>query len=138
MNFSTRTTRILNRSLEIAATLSFPVENKTNMSCFIYQDSRLISIGQNNMFVPNNKAAYFAKRFNITHWKSFPYLHAEISAISRLWGKYYIQGKEKMVVVRLTKSGTGLAKPCENCLLVLSALNLCEIYYTDNNSWSRI
>lgn len=90
------------------------------------------------MLVPNKKAAYFAQRFNVTHWKNFPYLHAEISAIARLWGKYYIEGKEKIIIVRLTKKGTGLAKPCDNCAQVLSALNLNNIYYTNNNSWSRI
>lgn len=136
--YTKRTIRLLERSLQIATTLSFPIENKTNVSCFIYKDSRLISIGQNNMSVPNSKAAYFAKRFNVKHWKNFPYLHAEISAIARLWGKHYIEGKEKMVIVRLTKSGTGLAKPCDNCSQVLSALNLNQIYFTDNNSWSKL
>lgn len=135
--FSKRIQRLLDRSLNIASTLTFPSDNSVNMSCFIYQDYRLLSIGQNNMVVPNKKAAYFANRFNIPHTKEFPYLHAEISAISRLWGKHYIEGKEKVVIVRFTLRGSlALAKPCTSCMPILSALNLTDIYYTTNGGWS--
>jgi deoxycytidylate deaminase len=91
----------------------------------------------------SSKALYFGKRFNLPHLVKYPFIHAEIDAVSKLWGKHRIEGDEKVVVVRLKKSGTSatarkilvpaIAKPCENCYNVLSALGIKKVWWTNEN-----
>lgn len=89
------------------------------------------------MAVQTKKAKDIGDRFGIKKFQDYPYLHAEIDAISKLWGKYYIDGSETLVVVRLHKNGKlAIAKPCVHCMPVLEALNIKKIYWTSEKGWS--
>lgn len=133
--------KILDNSLKIAQQLfSSAVKSgdsqEQNVYAFIYDKNRLISVGRNDMVKVNNKALKFGNRFGIEQFQKFPYVHAEVDAISKLWGKRHICGKEKLVIVRFTKRGQiGLAKPCESCKMLLNALSIDKIYWTGQNEW---
>ena len=133
--------KILDNSLKIAKQLFYSAvksgdSQEQNIYAFIYDKNRLISVGKNDMVKVNNKALKFGNRFNIDQFQKFPYIHAEVDAISKLWGKRHICGKEKLVVVRFTKRGQiGVAKPCESCKLLLSALSLQRIWWTGKDDW---
>lgn len=79
----------------------------------------------------DNKVLKFARRFGIKHWIKFPYAHSELSAISKLWGKYYIDKDVKIVNIRLNSFlKLQNSKPCKNCMKILSALGVSKIYYS--------
>lgn len=97
---------------------------------FLFERNKIVSVGQ-NQYDLSAKALYFANRYNIPQKKSFPYLHSEISAISRLWGKIRVDGRLKLVNVRFLKSGEmGISKPCPDCMEVLNALGIDQIYWS--------
>lgn len=97
---------------------------------FIWKRNQLLSIGQNNMSVDNAKARKFSELFQTN--QKYDTIHAEIDAISKLWGKYYIDNSLKMVVLRLNKNlKFGMSKPCRNCRIVLDGLSLNNVYYSD-------
>lgn len=139
--------KILDKSLDVAFQLYNQELNKPQVFCFIYDGKRLLSIGQNEMETKNAKALYFGKRYKIPHLIEFPFIHAEIDAIGKLWGKHHITGTEKVVVVRLKKSGTtakerkiiipALAKPCDSCYNVLQPIGLRRVWWTTENGWQE-
>ena len=71
---------------------------------FLFERNKLIACGQNSYEI-RAKAKEFADRFNVGQKKQFPYLHSEISAIARLWGRKYINHRIKLVNVRFTRAG---------------------------------
>lgn len=101
---------------------------------FLWKKNMLISSGQNNPNKPSAKAAYFANRFNLEKQKKYPYLHAELDAISKVWGKIYIDGKFSLVSLRL--SGKGIlrnAKPCKNCQHTINSIGINDVYWSSDN-----
>lgn len=140
--------KILTKSLELAHSL-VPTERNQNtlVYAFIYDGNTLLSIGQNDMKNENAKALYFGKRYKLPHLTKYPYVHAELDAISKLWGKRKIDGSERVVVVRFKSSKIekfnknfvlpALAKPCDNCYTVLCALGINRIYWTTEDGWNR-
>jgi hypothetical protein len=77
------------------------------------------------------KASYFGKRFNVEHFVKYPFLHSEVDAISRLFSKTYITGKENLVVIRVGRNGHLLpSKPCKNCSTILTSLGFKSVYYS--------
>lgn len=127
--------KIVDKSLEISKDL-FPVvySNKKKYGCFhfafIYRRNTLLSIGQNS-YEPNNKALALANRFGLNKIKKHPYLHAEMSAISKIWGREYIDNTMKMVVIRLNKNfELQNSKPCKSCSTVIKALGVERIWYS--------
>lgn len=98
---------------------------------FAFTGRRLLAIGQNEQFKPNCKVFKFAQKFNIKHWKEFPFYHAELDVISRLWGKYYVDSYIKLVVLRLNKYAEICdSKPCHNCTILLQALNVQDVWWS--------
>ena len=94
----------------------------------------MISIGQNRVDKPSAKALYFAERFNIEKQKKYPYIHAEISAIQKVWSKVYIDNSVSMVVLRLSKNETlQNSKPCKGCSTILAALGIDDVCWSDSN-----
>ena len=140
--------KILTKSLELAHSL---VPNERNQNAlvyaFIYDGNNLLSIGQNDMTRENAKALYFGKRYKLPHLIKYPFVHAELDAISKLWGKRKIVGSERVVVVRFKSSkidkfnknfvSIALAKPCDNCYTVLCALGITRIHWTTENGWNE-
>lgn len=125
---------IRERSLKLARQLFNPsLDKEQHHFTFLFRKNKLISIGSNDYNL-NAKALYFAERFNVEQKKQFPSLHSEISSISRIWGKVYIDRKIRLVNVKFTKAGQiGIAKPCKDCQEVLSALGIEDISWTKIN-----
>lgn len=128
--------KFIDNSLNLAYSLfNSAYTNKKGYQCFhfafLYDKNRLISIGQNDSSQPSSKAIKFANRFGcVEHYRKH-FLHAEISAISRVWGRFYIDNRVKLVVIRLNKHGQLCeSKPCSNCQVVLDALNITKVWYS--------
>lgn len=104
---------------------------------FLFLRNKVISIGLNDYEI-SAKSLYFAERFNVPQKKKWPSLHSEIDAISKLWGKYPVGPRLKLVNIRFLKSGLpGMAKPCSDCSEVLKALGINEIYWSTNDGFNR-
>ncbi len=103
---------------------------------FLWRKNTLISTGENQPNKPSAKAVYFANRFNLKKQKKYPYLHAELDAISKAWGKIHIDGKFSLVSLRLSK-GSGLlnAKPCKNCLHIINSIGINKLYWSNSNGY---
>jgi hypothetical protein len=133
---------IIEQSLDIALTL-LPkakyirqTKNKFFHFAFGFKKSKLLAIGQNNPEKTHPQALMLARRFNtdIEH----PYLHAETDLISRLWGKHYIDGSLKIVVLRLNKRGElRCSKPCEKCSQILNSLGIYKIWWSEDNGFNK-
>lgn len=121
--------KLLDRSIHLARTLTYA--SKFRVAAFLFDGNRLISVGQNNMQKTDPKVVRLARRFKIKKFQEFSYPHAEVDAIARAWGRYYITGRESLVVVRLSHRGLPmLAKPCDNCQVMIDALNITKVYWT--------
>ena len=129
--------KIIDNSIQLACAL-FPevyASKKKYQSfhfTFIYERNKLISIGQNIIDIPNAKAIKFAKKFGTVEPYRSKFLHAEISALSKLYGKFHIDGRLKLVSLRLNKDMKLCnSKPCENCQIVLDAFGLNRVWYSN-------
>lgn len=131
--------KILEKSLELAKNLfegayASKSEYQTFHFAFGYERNRLIGIGQNVHGIRNAKAIKFSNKFGVTEQYRKEYLHAEVDLISKLWGRYYIGPKLRMVVLRLNKDGELCnSKPCRNCSDIISALNINKIWYSNKS-----
>ena len=128
----------IDKSVQIACQL-FP-ERYSAKKCkafhfsFLWKKNRLISIGQNCEDKPCAKALYFAKRFKTHHRIKYPYIHAEINAVQKAWGKTQIDSSFSLVSLRVSR-GCVLrnSKPCSDCQTVLSAIGVDDIWWSDKN-----
>lgn len=134
--------KILDKSLKLATQLYPSVRfQKAMVFCFIFDGNKLLSIGSNNMKSESAKALRFGKKFGIQKLVKFPFACAETVAISNLWGRRLITGNEKIVVVRLKSLGStdkerkilvsALSKPCHNCRMILDALGLERVWWSN-------
>lgn len=99
---------------------------------FAFSQSRLVEFGANKPEQPNSKALKIAKKFNIEHWKKFPYLHAESDLIFSLQNK--INDNLILVVTRINKYGRiMLSKPCENCEKLIRKQNFKRVFWSLNS-----
>lgn len=108
--------------------------NKTSTDfqhfAFIYRKNKLLSIGQNDPTSTNAKSRKLAKRFGAKKPLVYPYIHAEIDVISKLWGRLYIDKIFTLVSIRLNRHGElRISKPCKDCQIVLSSLCIPVIFY---------
>lgn len=133
---------IIDQSINIALTLlprakeCRDTKNKFFHFAFGYKKSKLLGIGQNNPEKTHTQALILARRFNID--TKYPYLHAETDLISRLWGKHYIDGSMKMVIVRLNKKGElRNSKPCSRCSKIIQALGIKDIYWSTDDGFHK-
>lgn len=127
--------KVINRSLTLAYSLFRPSTEQSNYHfTFGFEGGKLIGIGQNNPIEPNGKAMRLAKYFCNFHFQEFPFLHSETDLIGKLWGKKYINRKITFVNIRLNKAGKlRKSKPCPNCNSILNALDIVNIYWSNNN-----
>ena len=129
---------IIDRSLELSRSL-FPTaycekkKYRTYHFSFAWRSNRLLSIGQNDPDKTNAKAMWFAKRFNNKKQLAYPYLHAEVDMLSKLWGRYYIDSKMKVVVLRINSKGElKNSKPCSSCSNIFDALGVSRVWHSTN------
>lgn len=131
--------KIIQKSLEIALAL-FPETYRKRKKgaghnyhfCFAwYKNKRLIAIGQNNPAVPSHKALKFAKRFNTKKQLKYSYIHAEVAALGKLWGKILVDERTTFIIIRLNRFlELQNSHPCKSCSKVISALGVKVIYST--------
>ena len=131
---------IIDQSFDIALSLlpkakcARNTKNKFFHFAFGFRKSKLLAIGQNNPEKTHTQALMLAKRFNTE--TDHPYLHAETDLISRLWGKYYIDGSLKMVIIRLNKRGElRCSRPCEKCSQILQTLGIRKVWWSEDNGF---
>lgn len=122
--------KFLNKSLKLAYELYPLSSERFSHFCFLFDKNRLLAVGKNNTKQENYKAKYFGVKFGAEHFVKYPYIHAEISAIGKLWGRQQITGKEKCVIIRVGKTGLLDSYPCFNCKTVLSALGFSSVWHS--------
>ena len=134
--------KIFDTSIEIAtellpkAKVDRSSKNKFFHFAFGYHRNRLIAIGQNNPESITAKSYYMRQRFNVD--SKYPYIHAEVDMLSKLWGKCHIDSRLKVVVVRLNKNGELRdSKPCSKCSSILDALNVSKVWWSINDGFSE-
>lgn len=122
--------KILDKSLEIAKAL-FPEGYKARSRyrafhfSFIWKRGTLLSVGQNEVDTPNSKMVKFGRKFGVEYFREHPYIHAEIDAIARLWGRVELDNSMSVVVIRLNRDlSLKESRPCPNCTKVLTRLGL--------------
>lgn len=109
--------------------------NRTRSQVFHFatlsRRNKILAIGQNHVSTPSPKATYFAKRFGTPKKVEYPFIHAEIDCISKLWGKCHVDNSLTMVVVRLNRFGEfSMSRPCRDCQTVLDGLGLKKVFWT--------
>jgi len=100
-----------------------------------FDGNKMIAFAKNNPIKFNAKAYRMGEMFNIETYKEYPYPHAESHLVSKLLDRYNsICSNWSIVVLRINREGKILlSKPCKNCQKILDALELKNIYYSDNN-----
>lgn len=135
--FSSRTRRILERSIKVSHLLLESAEklHKFNHFCFIWKKNKLIAIGKNKPISTDRMALYFGERYNVQKFKNYPFLHAEIDAISKCWGKHHLDESYSMVVIRMNKDGSFKnSKPCIHCQPIINAIGINKIYWSTESN----
>ena len=90
----------------------------------------MISVGQNNTTSTDNRGRKIAKRFGAQKHVQYPFIHAEIDAISKQWGVKRLSKKYQLVSIRLNKHGQlRMSKPCNDCSIIIKALGIRVIYF---------
>lgn len=103
---------------------------------FAIRKNRIIEMGRNNPIMMSAKAYRLAQKFNITHWKKYPFLHAEADLLLRLDQKFYNK-KTTVLSMKINRHGQfRLAKPCYKCEIALTKSNLHNVMWslTDENN----
>lgn len=111
----------------------------TLIRCYHYaaafDGNKMIAFAKNNPIKFNAKAYRMGEMFNIDTYKEYPYPHAESHLVSKLLDRYNtIDPSWKIVVLRINREGRLLlSKPCSNCQKILDALDLKNVYYSNNH-----
>jgi len=100
-----------------------------------FDNNKMIAFAGNNPIRFSAKAFKMGEKFNISTYKEYPYPHAESHLISKLLDRYNsIDSNWKIVVLRINREGRILmSKPCDNCQKILDAVDLSQIYYSNND-----
>ena len=124
--------KLLDLSIKKARILCDGDYSRRSMFAFIYDKSKLISYGENNIGKTDAFVKYIGEKFNIEQFKNFHYPHAEIDAISKMWGSVKILPRHRLVVVRFLKNGdTAYAKPCQYCQKIINIIGIKKICWTN-------
>lgn len=137
--------KVLKKSLELSLAL-FPEVYSSRKSYRTYhfgfawaKGKRLVAISVNNPHTQSQKAKKFALKFGTRKQQVFPYLHCEIALISKLWGRVFIDGDMRIVLVRINRFGElNNTKPCESCTKVFKKLGVTKIDYTTKDGWESV
>lgn len=136
MNSILRKSVRLARELLPAAKAGRESKNKFFHFCFGFHKNKLVSIGQNNPEKTHTRCYRMRQRFGLD--TDYPFIHAEVDMLSKLWGNVYIDNRLKVVVVRLNKHGKlRNSKPCPRCTQVLKALNLTNVWWSTDDGFEK-
>jgi deoxycytidylate deaminase len=103
---------------------------------FAVRKNRIIEMGKNDPIMMSAKAYKLAQKFNINHWKKYPFLHAEADLLLKLDEKFYNK-KTTILSLKINRHGQfRFAKPCYKCEIALLKSNLTNIMWsmTDENN----
>lgn len=101
---------------------------------FVYERNKLIAVGQNIVDIPHAKAIKFAQKFGCAEPYRSQYLHSEISALSKMYGRFHIDGRLKLVNIRINKDMRLCnSKPYPNCQIVLDGFGIDKVWYSAAN-----
>ena len=100
-----------------------------------FDNNKMIAFAGNNPIRFSAKAFRMGERFNIATYKEYPFPHAESHLISKLLDRYNtINTNWKIVVLRINREGRILlSKPCDNCQKIIDAVDLTQVYYSNND-----
>jgi hypothetical protein len=88
---------------------------------------------KNDPIMMSAKAFRLAQKFNIAHWKKYPFLHAEADLMLKLDEKYYNK-KTTLLSMKINRHGQfRLAKPCYKCEIALFKSNLTNVVWSLND-----
>jgi hypothetical protein len=97
---------------------------------FAIRKNRIIDMGKNNPVSMSAKAYKLAQKFNIEHWKKYPFLHAEADLLIKLDPKY-CHKKTTILSLKINRHGCfRLAKPCYKCEIALLKYNLTNVMWS--------
>ena len=100
---------------------------------FAIRKNHIIEMGKNDPIMMNAKAFHLAQKFNIAHWKKYPFLHAEADLMLKLDEKYYNR-KTTLLSMKINRHGQfRLAKPCYKCEIALVKSNLTNVVWSLND-----
>lgn len=101
--------------------------------------NRIITVGQNQLYIPSPKAIYFGKKFRTPRKIEFPFIHAEVDCISKAWSRVHIDSSYTLVSIRLNRWGEfRLAKPCDDCWAVINGLGVRDVYWTTDEGIENV
>ena len=103
---------------------------------FAIRKNRIIEMGKNNPVMMSAKAYKLAQKFNIAHWKKYPFLHAEADLLLKLDEKFYNR-KTTILSMKINRHGKfRIAKPCCKCEIALIRSNLTNVVWciSDENN----
>lgn len=131
---------IIDQSINISRAL-FPVIYKDKKKAvyrtfhfaYLFYKSTLISIGVNS-FVANPKIHKLGIKFKNRKQYLYGQPHAEMSAISKIIGKFHINKKCILISIRLSHNlMLQNALPCKECLCVIKGFGIKHVYYSTKN-----
>lgn len=97
---------------------------------FAIRRNKIIEMGRNNPIIMSPKAYRLAQKFNIEHWKKYPFLHAEADLLLKLDPKHYHK-RTTILSLKINRHGHfRLAKPCYKCEIALSRSNLTNVMWS--------
>ena len=125
---------ILQKSINYSMELFNDSLNAHQHFAFIFRRNKLISIGQNETTSTDNRGRKIAKRFGAKKHVEYPFIHAEVDAISRNWGVTCLSKKHQLVSIRLNSHRElRMSKPCNDCNLIIKSLGIRVVYFDGKN-----
>lgn len=109
--------------IDIARSLLDKPPSKNKHFSFIVKKNRIRSIGFNN----TKKTSPLSYKYN----PLWPYVHSEVSAVTKFDGKLSDLENCILINVRLDKQGkVMMSKPCKNCLQLVANFGFKKVFYT--------
>lgn len=97
---------------------------------FAIRKNHIMEMGKNDPIMMSAKAYRLAQKFNISHWKKYPFLHAEADLLLKLDEKHYNK-KTTILSLKINRHGQfRLAKPCYKCEIALQKSNLTNVVWS--------
>ena len=130
-----RDTKFFQKAEAAAALSEF---KRAPMGCIAVYKNKVISVGINSHKTHPIQREYDKYRKIHLNGGCNAYLHslhAEIDCLLSVDDEKIDMSKVELYICRLTKSGTGLAKPCPACRAYLKDRGIRKVHYTTEDSW---
>jgi deoxycytidylate deaminase len=113
---------IVEHAVKAASFSEFPTY-KVGAALYSYKED-CIAIGWNKQKTHPKQKEYAIKEGE----PNKQFLHAEIDCLIK---RRFTKDPYSMIIVRLTKTGYGMARPCPICMRAIKEAGIKYIYYTD-------